>query len=1135
MATENLNIVITADVQDAVNKVKAVKNNLTDINKNSGISQMKSDFSEGATAASQLTNKLAGLRGISLTGLVAEFADVVSTMNASKVATAKMAAEIKYYETCVKNAKKELVTLNAELELWESRDPATVAGIDDDTIANNIKSVKSEISSLTKGLQKDTAKLDGLNEAAAASSGKLFGVISKGALAAAAAVAVVVGAIAGLVGAVKSAIRYSEQLRNTFFEAHKVGLTTASYQELSYVLGQVGVESDKLSDFIKSLSAAQNDLRDGSEGMVNAFKTLGLSVEEATTMTQEELFVETIKRLQEMEDGIERTGVAYRIFGEDDAAQVANLMSLNNQEMERMINNFYLLGGGATDSAVQKSLELQSALSNMKLAWQGIANTIGEAVMPALTAVVNGLATAFAWVNMFLRAVLGLDIVAKGSKNMNKAAASAGGYGASLKKAAGAAEELRRSTMGFDELNVVPSGKSGGGGGSDSDIGGGGGGGSFEMPEIDGLSKDLGLDKMAEHFEKFKAAYQTWVPIVLMAIGAGMAAAGFITGNIALGIAGIGIAGLGIAANFSNGNWSKWTKAAGEAFKKFGKTIKNALKAVGDFFVKVGKAIADAAKKIWKAAADFVVKVWEGAKKTVTNVWNAIKTFLTNCWNGIKSVATTVWNAIAKFFSDLWNSIKSVATTAWNAIKKFFTDTWNSIKSTATTVWNAISKFFSDTWNSIKNTATNVWNAISKFFTDLWNGIKTTATNIWNAISQFFTNCWNGIKTTATNVWNAIKQFFTDTWNSIKTTATNAWNGIKSMLETAWNAVKTTANTLCENLKKFFSDCWDAIKKVWSVVKDFFQDIWDNVKTGASNLVENVKTFFTNAWNTIKGVWDVVKKFFQDIWDGIKNSASSLMESVKNFFINAWNAIKGVWDTVKGYFQDIWNAIKNAASSMWDSVKGFFSGAWTAIKNVWNGAGTWFGSIWTGIKNAFSGVSTWFGDIFGGAWTAVKNAWSGVKTWFSNAWDGIKSVFTNAGTAISDGITGALKKTFNSFVSGAVGLINKFIKAINGAIDLINKIPGVNIGKLSTLTVPQLAKGGIVTDSILANIGERGKEAVLPLENNTGWMDALADRIAARNGSTRVVLQVDGRELGWATIEQINAITKQTGGLQLVL
>jgi hypothetical protein len=43
--------------------------------------------------------------------------------------------------------------------------------------------------------------------------------------------------------------------------------------------------------------------------------------------------------------------------------------------------------------------------------------------------------------------------------------------------------------------------------------------------------------------------------------------------------------------------------------------------------------------------------------------------------------------------------------------------------------------------------------------------------------------------------------------------------------------------------------------------------------------------------------------------------------------------------------------------------------------------------------------------------------------------------------------------------------------------------------------IPKLAKGGIIDRATLAMIGEQGKEAVVPLENNTGWIDELARKI----------------------------------------
>lgn len=159
-----------------------------------------------------------------------------------------------------------------------------------------------------------------------------------------------------------------------------------------------------------------------------------------------------------------------------------------------------------------------------------------------------------------------------------------------------------------------------------------------------------------------------------------------------------------------------------------------------------------------------------------------------------------------------------------------------------------------------------------------------------------------------------------------------------------------------------------------------------------------------------------------------------------------------------------------------------------------------------------------------------------IKKWFSNLWTDIKKTFSDAATVVANAVSKAFSTAINWVLEKAIGIINGFINAINTAIGIINKIPGVNITKLKTLDVPKLAKGGIIDSATLAVVGEAGKEAVMPLENNTGWMDVLADRIAARSGApSRIILNVDGKELGWASINGINNITKQTGTLQLAL
>ncbi len=91
-------------------------------------------------------------------------------------------------------------------------------------------------------------------------------------------------------------------------------------------------------------------------------------------------------------------------------------------------------------------------------------------------------------------------------------------------------------------------------------------------------------------------------------------------------------------------------------------------------------------------------------------------------------------------------------------------------------------------------------------------------------------------------------------------------------------------------------------------------------------------------------------------------------------------------------------------------------------------------------------------------------------------------------------------------------------------------------GEFVTTSVPKMATGGIVTSSTIANIGEAGREAVLPLDSNTEWMDVLANRIASTNNTpSKIVLKVGEKELGEAAISSINGITQQTGSLQLQL
>jgi len=227
---------------------------------------------------------------------------------------------------------------------------------------------------------------------------------------------------------------------------------------------------------------------------------------------------------------------------------------------------------------------------------------------------------------------------------------------------------------------------------------------------------------------------------------------------------------------------------------------------------------------------------------------------------------------------------------------------------------------------------------------------------------------------------------------------------------------------------------------------------------------------FVMLWNNCEGF----REFWINLWENIKNSIGIAVDAIAGFFSNLWSGIQSTWSTVSTWFND--KLIK--------PVKDFFSGLWTGLRDGASNA-------WSGIKSVFSKVGSFFKDTFSNAWTAVKNIFSTGGKIF----DGIK-----------DGIVSAFKAIVNSIIKGINKVVSIPFEGINKALKKLKKIEIAKIKPfdwISTISIPEiplLAKGGIARRATNAIIGEAGREAVLPLENNTGWMRKLAADLVKEMG-----------------------------------
>lgn len=296
-------------------------------------------------------------------------------------------------------------------------------------------------------------------------------------------------------------------------------------------------------------------------------------------------------------------------------------------------------------------------------------------------------------------------------------------------------------------------------------------------------------------------------------------------------------------------------------------------------------------------------------------------------------------------------------------------------------------------------------------------------------------------------------------------------------------------------------------------------------------LIAGLVTAFIYLWNNC----DAFRNFWIKLWNGIKSMVANVVEwfktnapKIAQFFVDAWNKIKECWSVVTGFFKNIWTGIKNAFSNVGSWFSDKFRSAYSNVKKAWSSATNFFSGIWTKTKKVFSNTGSWFKSTFSKAWRNVRNVFSNWGEFFSGLWDRIKNTFSKLGTSLGSAIGDAVKSGINSVLTMIENTINKAIGLINGAIRIINKIPGVSVPQLNTLKLPRLARGGIVDEPTIAEIGENGREAIIPLEKNTEWLDEVAKRLNDRLPERSIN---DDRAL----YEKLDRIYERLDRMQIVL
>lgn len=207
------------------------------------------------------------------------------------------------------------------------------------------------------------------------------------------AIAVATG-IAGkkLVDGAKQTAEYGDTVDKM---SQKLGLSAESYQKWDYVLNIAGTDMASMTTGLKTLTNKIDDAKNGSTDAQEMFSKLGISMDDLSKMSREEIFEATIKGFQGMQDSTERAALANDLFGRSGQ----NLTPLFNQTADATKEQLELAekyGMVMPDSAVKASAGFKDSITTMQMTMKGLKNRMMSDFLPAMTKVTDGLAKLFA-------------------------------------------------------------------------------------------------------------------------------------------------------------------------------------------------------------------------------------------------------------------------------------------------------------------------------------------------------------------------------------------------------------------------------------------------------------------------------------------------------------------------------------------------------------------------------------------------------------------------------------------------------------------------------------------------------------------------------------------------------------------
>lgn len=505
--------------------------------------------------------------------------------------------------------------------------------------------------------------------------------------------------------------------------------------------------------------------------------------------------------------------------------------------------------------AMQSYLSYDTQLSN---SIQNCWNVLGSLLAPILEFVISLFSKAVSYVNAFVEALTGINLVARANKK-------------ALDSQAKSTKKLSDTQSSLDEFHTVS-----------TDTGSGNDNKPITVEPVD-MDK---LDFLFDWIDKAKKLLATlFDPIKEAWDNKGKA---FID---SLKNAFEGIKSLGIAV-FSS-IFEVWTNGTGQ------KIVENILEMWTNVFNIVG-ALSQALANAWNNAGNgtaiiqAIADIFIGIQDIVISIANSLLNWAMS--DNFQSALNVVLGILADLFGYAQEIMAWVVTmyeTYLAPVVDKVLDCISRIIIAIGSVW----EFLKPIIDTIIDVIMNVLEPVIDGLCGIIGGIIDALSGVMDFITGVFTGdwskAWEGLKTFLGGIIDAVASLFTGLFNTIRAIFKGAWDIIVSI----WSVVSTWFNNaVIKPLANLFNG-------IWNTMKNGAQNAWNGIKNIFSSVATFFKNIFGNAWNGVKNIFSSGGRIFSGIKDGIFNAfrsvVNTLIAGINKVVSIPFNAINGALKTVR--------------------------------------------------------------------------------------------------------------------------------------------------------------------------------------------------------------------------------------------